>query len=394
ARRWHARLLDEGRQRPLDLRYQQGVHDDQRREGERRRPGGARRNRLGRNALLQLGLWRVRRQRRQRAARIRHRLVLEVRDRRPGANRGECFGQACWSMARLRGVDQAGLRSSIWFRTVKKRNHMRRAVCAIILVLSCASAASAQLLAAKDGPIVYGHHHIAASDIPAHLKFFADALGGTRIKFGPQQVDVVKFPNVFIFFRNQKPTGGSKGTTVNHIGFSVPNLRETLERLGAAGYPVTFVNEPVINNTAPPNHVFVMGPDDVMVGLIEKNEQTTPIALHSVDFVGSLEMRDWYVKVFGAKPLPSGRFLAAGLPGVVLTFSPSRDPVIGTTGRSIEHIGFEVRDLEAFCKKLEAMGIKLNVTYRKSEAFGLGIAFVTDPWGTSIELNEGLDKLQ
>ena len=39
------------------------------------------------------------------------------------------------------------------------------------------------------------------------------------------------------------------------------------------------------------------------------------------------------------------------------------------------------------------MGIKLNVTYRRAEALGLGVAFVTDPWGTSIELNEGLDKL-
>ena len=29
------------------------------------------------------------------------------------------------------------------------------------------------------------------------------------------------------------------------------------------------------------------------------------------------------------------------------------------------------------------MGIKLNVTYRKAEALGLGAAFVTDPWGTS-----------
>ena len=51
-------------------------------------------------------------------------------------------------------------------------------------------------------------------------------------------MDVVKFPNVFIFFRNQKPTGGSKGTTVNHIGFSVTNLRQTLDRVKAGGYPI------------------------------------------------------------------------------------------------------------------------------------------------------------
>ena len=67
--------------------------------------------------------------------------------------------------------------------------------------------------------------------------------------------------------------------------------------------------------------------------------------------------------------------------------------MIGTSGRSLDHLGFEIKDLEAFCKKLEAMGIKLNVTYRRAEALGLGVAFVTDPWGTSIELNEGLDKL-
>jgi catechol 2,3-dioxygenase-like lactoylglutathione lyase family enzyme len=275
-----------------------------------------------------------------------------------------------------------------------------------LLIVTSASSASAQLTAAKDGPIVYGHHHIAASDIPAHLKFFADTLGGTRIKFGPQQVDVVKFPNVFIFFRNQKPTGGSKGTTVNHIGFSVTNLRQTLDRVKAGGYPIITRSEvaptqQVIDDIAPVNATtsiaFVMGPDDVKVELLENKQQTMPIALHHVHFFGpqNAEMRAWYEKVFGAKPRAAGgTFLVADLPGVALNFSPSPDPVIGTTGRSIEHIGFEVRDLEAFCKKLEAMGIKLNVTYRKSEAFGLGIAFVTDPWGTSIELNEGLDKLQ
>jgi hypothetical protein len=158
--------------------------------------------------------------------------------------------------------------------------------------------------------------------------------------------------------------------------------------------------QPVVDDIAAVNAnlsiAFVMGPDDVKVELVENTQQAMPIMLHHVHFFGpqNTEMQAWYVKVFGAKPRNGGNFPAADLPGVALNFSPSPDPVIGTTGRAIEHLGFEVKDLEGFCKKLEAMGITLNVPYRKVEALGLAIAFVTDPWGTSIELNEGLDKLQ
>src|SRR5207248_6853324 len=51
-------------------------------------------------------------------------------------------------------------------------------------------------------------------------KFFANALGGTAMKIGTNNLEIVKFPNVLIFLRPQAPTGGSKGTTANHIGFS------------------------------------------------------------------------------------------------------------------------------------------------------------------------------
>jgi catechol 2,3-dioxygenase-like lactoylglutathione lyase family enzyme len=61
--------------------------------------------------------------------------------------------------------------------------------------------------------------------------------------------------------------------------------------------------------------------------------------------------------------------------------------------RALDHIGFEVRDLEAFCKKLEAAGIKFEVPYRKMQQLGIALAFFTDPWGTRIELTEGLTKL-
>jgi len=50
------------------------------------------------------------------------------------------------------------------------------------------------------------------------------------------------------------------------------------------------------------------------------------------------------------------------------------------------------QNLEAFCKKLEAAGIDFDVPYTIRPEIGLAIAFLTDPWCTCIELNEGLDK--
>jgi hypothetical protein len=61
-------------------------------------------------------------------------------------------------------------------------------------------------------------------------------------------------------------------------------------------------------------------------------------------------------------------------------------------GRSLDHVGFEIKNLEAFLKKLEASGIKLDRPYQRSQAAPtLMIAYVTDPWGTYVELTEGLD---
>jgi catechol 2,3-dioxygenase-like lactoylglutathione lyase family enzyme len=58
----------------------------------------------------------------------------------------------------------------------------------------------------------------------------------------------------------------------------------------------------------------------------------------------------------------------------------------------MDHIGFEVKNLEAFCKKLDAQGIKFDSPYRKFPAAGIAVAFLTDPEGAYIELTEGLDQ--
>ena len=275
-----------------------------------------------------------------------------------------------------------------------------------MLLFATASTAFGQLTAAKDGPIVYGHHHLNTANLDAQKKFFVDTLGGTLIKVGTGNTEIVRFPNVLIFFRaTQAPTGGTRGTTVNHIGFSVPNLRQMVDKVKASGFKmITSTEAPgreIKDDIAGPlqpggaSIAFALAPDDVKVEFVESKQQAIPIALHHVHFFNpkNTEMRDWYVKTFAAKPRSTPTFPAADLPGVALNFSPSPDPVVATQGRSLDHIGFEVKNLEAFCKKLEADGIKLAVPYRQVPALGIAIAFITDPWGTYIELTEGLDKI-
>ena len=56
-----------------------------------------------------------------------------------------------------------------------------------------------------------------------------------------------------------------------------------------------------------------------------------------------------------------------------------------------DHIGFEVKDLKAFTDRLTADGQKLDVALTDATSkMGLKIAFTTDPYGTYIELTEGL----
>ena len=273
-----------------------------------------------------------------------------------------------------------------------------------LLLFAAASSASAQLLAAKDGPIVYGHHHLTTTNIAAQKKFFVDTLGGTLVTIGSNQQEIVKFPNVLIFFRtNQAPTGGTRGTTVNHIGFSVPDLRPIVDKIKANGFQMitraeTLPTDEVKDDIAirgATRLAFALAPDDVKVELVQVAAQKVPITLHHVHFFHpqNTEMRDWYAKVFGAKPRETPNFAAADLPGLALNFTKSPDPVVGTQGRGLDHIGFEVKNLEEFTKKLEGMGIKLERPYTKVAALNIAIAFIKDPWGTYIELTEGLDKV-
>ena len=265
------------------------------------------------------------------------------------------------------------------------------------------ASAQLQLIPTHGDRVSYIHHHIYTASLDAQKKFWVDTLGGKFAgKLLTLPVEIVKFRNVQVLLSPQVPTGGSKGSTVNHIGFLVPDVRAMVDKLKAAGYPIITQAEVSgaegeIAHIANQNtHIaFVMAPDDLKVEFLEDKSQKEPILSHHVHFAAPNldEMKALYVKVFGAKPGRRGSFEAADIPGVNLTFAPSREPVAPTRGRAFDHIGFEIKNLEQFCKDLEARGIKLDRGYTKAQGSSLGVAFMTDPWGTKIELTEGLDGL-
>jgi catechol 2,3-dioxygenase-like lactoylglutathione lyase family enzyme len=264
---------------------------------------------------------------------------------------------------------------------------MTRLLSALWLVSNLAAGAAwAQPYAPNDTGVTMGHWHLNSVDVEANKKIFV-GMGGTYIKAGV--FDVVRFPGVVVMLhlreRGSPPSGGTDGTVVNHVGFVVQNVPDSVTKWKAAGVPV----QPGNNNRT--DQAYVTTPDGLKIEILEDKQQSVPIRHEHIHFflpeAAIPESQAWYAKTFGAKPGVRNQAPVADVPGAQLRFAKTDTPAAPTKGRVLDHIGFDVKDLQGFIKKLEAAGIKMDRPYTPTDNGG-ALAFITDPRGTSIELNE------
>ena len=263
-------------------------------------------------------------------------------------------------------------------------------VAALVLV-SVGTSWAQQLVMSSD--VSMGHVHLLVSDIAANKQFWV-AMGGMPLTLGSGDtaVEGVTFGGVRILLRKGDNIGLAVGSTVNHIGFYVPNVKAAIAKWKDMGLKT----EAGRND----QQGFVSTPGDLIrVEILEMPGQTVPVAFHHVHmFVsanaagGIPEAQAWYAKMFAAMPGKRAAFDIDNVAGAELTFSKSDMPTVPSAGRAVDHIGFWVKNLEAYCRKLEANGVKLDMPYTKRPELGLYLAFITDPWGTRIELNEPLTQ--
>ena len=250
-----------------------------------------------------------------------------------------------------------------------------------LALLLTALPALAQLAPPNEVGVAMGHVHLTVRDVDAGRNFFV-LLGGKPVQNGPLQL--IGFPNMFVMLRKGEPTAGTVGSAVNHIGFQVRDMKDWLPKWQAAGLRMEAMTRP--------SQVFIISPDEVRIEILEEPSLKTSIAGHHIHFNNppTLEMQAWYVKTLGAVAGKRGQLDAADIPGINLSFTKVDSAQAPTKGRSLDHIGFEVKNLQPFLAKLEGAGIKIDRSYTKIPNSTVAVAFLTDPWGTYIELTEGL----
>jgi catechol 2,3-dioxygenase-like lactoylglutathione lyase family enzyme len=282
----------------------------------------------------------------------------------------------------------------------------------VFAVILAALPAMAQLPTPNKAGVSAGHDVLRAKDVDAANKFW-QALGGEPVQFAGR-LNLIKFPGVLLLEvgggqgRGGQGAGpgkgqgapasapsapapelaGSEGSSLDFIGFSVKDLKGSLAKWAEAEI------KPLPAGSA--TQVYLMSPDRIKVRITEDKSLATPIRADVIKMVvpNVAEAQAWYAKYFGAEIVQRGGEMVANIPGSSILFEQAKGPVAPTKGRAFDRIGLEVVGLEAFAKKLEDAGIKFDSPYRKANGMNAAFAVFQDPFGTLIEMSEGLSAVK
>ncbi len=275
-------------------------------------------------------------------------------------------------------------------------NTRLHSACLVLLalapILARTDSLSAQLFPPADAGMTMGHVLLNVSDVTAHRDFWTKQFDARPVTVG--KLEGVTIPGTVILFRLQPRTGPSEGTTINHMGLKVNKLADFTARFDKAGFKY---DPPRIGRETTPQ-TYVTGPDTFRMELVEDPRIPAPAVSHHLHYwlEQPHEVKKFYVQKLLLTPTMRGPYESADVPGMNFTLSPlgsQKVPGAPMKGRLMDSIGLDVSNLKAYVDKIAANGVKFDVPYGRSTELGLMSATLTDPWGATIQLTEGLNKI-
>jgi len=266
---------------------------------------------------------------------------------------------------------------------------MKRWSLPLIVAAISIAPASAQLLPPNDAGVTLGQIHLIARDVEAQKTFWTTMIGGKLVKNG--SLEMVEFPGVYLTFSQGEPLGTAAGSVIDHFGFIFKDIPGVMAMWRANHQEIYQLTNPLQGSVHAPE-------DAVLLEFFADDKQNVPVMMdHFHMYITDVPaIQAWYAKGFGLMPGKRVRVSRPGLvdcdfvPGGNLSFVEQKKKLAPTKGRSVDHLGFEVRNIDQFVKKLEAQGIIMDIPVHQIPGTKIKSAFLTDPWGTYIELTEGL----
>ena len=224
------------------------------------------------------------------------------------------------------------------------------------------SIALAAVLSGAARAAEYHHVHVAAPSPIEAVKWYTSHLTCRPIA---ERNDAVACGRVEIVFVAQPTAGGTQGTGVNHIAFSFADLAAKMAELEAVGVRGTgvrlqrFEDGSMIRDMPGLfGHGFIFDPWGTRIELVEDPEHLGfhHVHLSAADPDATLA---WYRNVFGGQiERLKGYVDGLLLDNVWLLASPAEAGAPApTAGRTVDHLGFVVPDLDVAAEDMREQGV-------------------------------------
>lgn len=252
--------------------------------------------------------------------------------------------------------------------------------CALLVGLVAVPAA-----ALAGPPASYHHVHINTPSPEEAAQWYIKHMG---CDVAPGRPNAARCGPTFFLFAMRQPTGPSDGSGAHHIGFSFPNIETKMSALQAAGVKVT---QPVREVPNLFKIAFIEDPWGTRIELVEHPEYPGfhHVHLSSPDPDKTL---GWYQNIFGGERTKMKDRVDALLYGKIWVLClRAMQPLAGTEGRAIDHLGFSFPDLDAAAVEIKSKGITFKTEPRPltpPSTSSVKISFITGPDDVRLEVVE------
>jgi len=266
------------------------------------------------------------------------------------------------------------------------RSSIRHALIAFVLVSGITSIAAAQ----TKGMLPYDHIHLNEPAAEASVWWEKNIPGGRRITEAP---DRIMYGAVRLMFLGSRSSGGSKGSVIEHVGFSVADVDAKMRELAAIN---TKVIEPVKNLSGLYKTALIEDPWGTQIQLVQDPEL---LGLHHIQLRSpdTESAYAWLLDKFGGErtkikgQLDSIKY--AGTGGFTTVYVlVERGESVPSQGRAIDHIGWRsTAPINETKTLLEGKKVELTSQPRPLNLPNgptINYFYVAGPSGTRIEIVE------